>query len=638
MKDVTMILKDQFEEIKNKTIYEVFQLTILITSISFIFGVFFASYDRQLKINLYLFYIFILMICFISLYLTRRKVRNSGVQTGVYFFVVLLFMLATYVATYQKYLVTSSVIFCVFSVIIFMTMKKELLIAQSAITTILMLGYSFFANGKSIEIGVGYVVSIGGMYLLMFICLYKGIRMYDLFEEIYHNQMHILLEKNEELGALNEEYYATEEVLRYSIDHDQMTGVLNWNGFENALEDILNYKKEFDFQIFYLDIDDFLYINNAFGYSVGNHIIKEIFRGLSQYPDVLENLSRGEGDSVLFTANNKFDTEFVMELINRVLRSIVIEESNVRIKASVGICQANRHLSAFELIRNAEVAMYQVKKDGKGSYAVHQSTYNTELNKQFAIFSAMDEAIENKEFFNLYQPKVNIRTNRIFGFEALVRWNSSKLGIVYPDQFINLSEHTGQIHELGFLIFQNAVDFAKRATEIDPDIIISINISTKQLMDENFLGRVKEYFVLKGVSTKNIAFEVTETAYIQNLNRANAVLKQINELGLEVYLDDFGTGYSSLNYLHQLPIHILKIDKSFIDFIHVKQQARDLANTILMLAKSLHIACIAEGVEDGAQLDVLRELGCEYVQGYYYDKPLTEDEALQKVHHVYQKK
>jgi EAL domain-containing protein (putative c-di-GMP-specific phosphodiesterase class I) len=258
------------------------------------------------------------------------------------------------------------------------------------------------------------------------------------------------------------------------------------------------------------------------------------------------------------------------------------------------------------------------------------------MDAQFKIFREIDQAINNDEFFLQYQPNIDIVTGKMIGFEALVRWNSNVLGIVYPDQFINVAEYTGQIIELGSAIIEKAMNFAHIISEIDNEIVVSINISPRQLLEDNFISKTVELIKKTKVNVTNIAFEVTETAYIENINRVNYVLKEITELGILIYLDDFGTGYSSLNYLNQLPIDLLKIDKSFIDDIHINKQSSNLTNTIIMMAKSLDLKCIAEGVEVYEQLIKLKTLGCENVQGYYFDKPMSEKDALNRVFHIYE--
>ncbi len=279
--------------------------------------------------------------------------------------------------------------------------------------------------------------------------------------------------------------------------------------------------------------------------------------------------------------------------------------------------------------------MHEAKAKGKKQYAHYSDAFNTQVSRRYKIVQALEKVIMNKEMYLVYQPKVTTDTNKIVGFESLVRWESEELGFVGPMEFIDLAEKTGQIIDLGYFIMNKAMIFAKELAVLDPNIIVSINISAKQLIEVNFVERVARIMSEAGVRVQNIGFEVTETAYIGNLEVAEVTLKSLSKLGIKIYLDDFGTGYSSLGYLDRLPINCLKIDKAFIDKIHINDKSKHMLKVILGLSSTLGIECVAEGVELKEQFEILKEEGCELIQGYYFDRPLSRVEALRKVGHIY---
>lgn len=635
IRQITSLLKDKFEIIQAESIFYSFRLSIILSTIVYIMAVYGSTYSFDFKVTVGLVLISFSALSYLATHIIKKRVRETGRQMNWLFAVIIVYTLFSSLTSPSKFMTTNGIGVVFFSVLIFLMLSRKHLIIQGIITGVLLTIFTSLGVGKTVTLGLGYVFAAVGMYALVVVVLMVGVNMFNKFKVIYQEQLVELNSKNEELNALNEEYYATEEVLRFNLDHDYMTGLLNWDGFVKCIDEELGKNQNCDFYVAYFDIDDFMYINNALGYSFGDEVLKEVVSSLQRKAHIFEHLARGEGDAMLFTFSKQHNLSHVMHQLNEVLNSLVIRKSEVKIKASVGIAEANEESKTQDLVRDAEVTMYRMKRNKKGSYGIHEPKDIKLMNSQFNIFSRLDKAIDSKEFYLLYQPKVSIPDNRVIGFEALVRWKSEELGIVYPDQFITVAEHTGQIIRLGAYIMDQAMGFAKRCAEKDDELIVSINISSSQLMDEKFIETTRYLLEKNGVSTKNIAFEVTETVYIENIQVVHDIITTICDMGIVIYLDDFGTGYSSLNYLNQLPIHILKVDKSFIDHIHMDDQSSHLAETIFSMAKSLNLKCVAEGVEEVAQYDKLIELECDYIQGYFFDKPLTEEEAYQKIEHVY---
>ncbi|GEM_PF-3585662 len=635
IKQITDLVKDKYEIIQNETIFRMFRFAVVLSTVIYIISIMTSIYTTAYKINFVCIISVIGAFSYISILLIKKYVNTSKKQLRWLFFVIIIYTLFSAFTSPAKYMTTNGLGVMYFSLLVFMMFSSKLLIIQGIITVILFAGFSILGIGKTVELGMGYVVSSVGIYVILWITLLAGSQMVKKFRDIYHEQLFVLNSQNEELNALNEEYYATEEVLRFNMEHDALTGIMNWNGFIKRVNEMLKTENNYDFYVVYFDIDDFMYINNAFGYDFGDEVLKRLVIALKDKEETFQNLARGEGDSILFTFENGQVIQNVIDTLNVCFNSIYIKQAEVKIRGSVGITQASEESEAKQLVRDAEVTMYKVKEEKKSGYAIHDNGHVQHMDKQFRIFSNIDKGLEREEFYLLYQPKVDVINKRIIGFEALVRWESDELGTVYPNQFIGVAEHTGQIIKLGTYVMKGAMEFAQKAALINSEVIISINISSIQLMDEHFIDIVLETMKRTKVSVKNIAFEVTETAYIENLKQVNDVLKTINLMGIKLYLDDFGTGYSSLNYLNKLPIQILKIDKSFIDDIHLDSQASKLVHTILHMAKTMEIQCIAEGVEDKHQFEKLQEFGCEYIQGYLFDKPLSEKEAYNKLVYVY---
>lgn len=628
---INKIIEDQFDVIRTKTMFDILRCYLIISTTTFVSATFFSVYNVNYKLRIIVSFLIIVCIISLVLFLIWKKITKEKTKMGLFFMINLIFTIYASFSFPDKYLTTTGIGLVVLTVVIFANLSLRLLLIQGTITITMIIVYGILGIGKSVNIGSGYVFANSGMYILMIYTLYKCIRMFNQFRDINREQLVILNQNNEEICALNEEYIATDEILRHNLEYDALTGLLNRDGFHKQVEPLFQNNLENRFNLFLFDVDDFMFINNAFGFIVGDKVLVQIADRLRENSPFIEYISRGEGDSFMFISQTGHGIEKVLHILDVTFQSIYVDGVNLRIRASIGIAQSDQCTNTVELLRNAEAAMRQIKQTGKGAFITYNNVFVRKMEEQFTIFNSIDDAIVNNEFYNLYQPKVDIKSRKIIGFEALVRWKSRKYGIIYPDKFISTAEHTGQIIDIGYVVMKNAMKFSKIASGSNPDILISINISPKQLLEKDFIEQVKTGLHESKADAKNIAFEITETAYVEHLDVVNTILNEINQLGILIYLDDFGTGYSSLNYLNKLPIQVLKIDRSFIEQIHQENQAVDLVRTILVLAKSLKIKCIAEGVELKEQLSVLEANDCDYIQGYIFDKPLSEYEAISKI-------
>jgi EAL domain-containing protein (putative c-di-GMP-specific phosphodiesterase class I) len=312
--------------------------------------------------------------------------------------------------------------------------------------------------------------------------------------------------------------------------------------------------------------------------------------------------------------------------------TVYVDPLEFSIGACIGISQSPKDGDSLdELLRKADMAMYEAK----GS---HRDTafYSEDLElktKQIAdIEKELNHALARNEFFIVYQPQVDALSNTVLGVEALIRWQNPNLGFVPPDKFISVAESTGAIHEIGRYVFETALaecaDVCHQVKSLPCKLRVSVNVSVLQLLRDDFLPSLKEMaqaFVDKPIT---IMVEVTESLFIEDLDRAKTVLEQARDLGVYISLDDFGTGYSSLNVLSKLPINELKIDRSFVNDILTDEQDWLLAKSIINLSKSLAIPVVAEGVETKEQAELLAEHGCDVFQGYYFAKPMRKAELV----------
>jgi EAL domain-containing protein (putative c-di-GMP-specific phosphodiesterase class I) len=310
---------------------------------------------------------------------------------------------------------------------------------------------------------------------------------------------------------------------------------------------------------------------------------------------------------------------------------------NIKIYSSFSIgvsSYPNDGSSVEELLKNADIAMYQAKADGKNSFKFYNQKMSDLAHERIALENDIKSALENGEFEAYFQPKVNARTEKIIGLEALIRWNHPKKGLVFPDQFINFAEEIGLIVTIDSFMRRETMRITKVWTEKGLDFgKVSFNASALEFKDKNFVAHIKETVEEMEYDTSKLELEILESQSIENREHIIEILKEVHKLGITISIDDFGTGYSSLSYLKQLPVDKLKIDRSFIMDIPFDNASVALVRTIIALANNLGLEIIAEGVESREQVDFLLQEGCENIQGYYYSKPLPAEEIEELLLH-----
>jgi diguanylate cyclase (GGDEF)-like protein/PAS domain S-box-containing protein len=458
----------------------------------------------------------------------------------------------------------------------------------------------------------------------------------DITDRVAYEQK--LLESNQELNALSQELVASGEELRRLAYCDSLTGLPNRSAlFEQStliLENAIHTGSQV--ALVYLDIDNFKLINDSFGHSMGDRLLIEISSRLSSMQNTSQVFRLGGDEFVVLVAgftNTGSLRNIATAIMRDFSRPLNIQDHTFHISLSMGITLfPDNGQNIEDLMKNADTAMYRAKESGKNLCLFFDRAMNDIIVEKVKMESALRGALENKEFFIVYQPQVEAWSGVVIGFEALIRWQSPKYDIVSPARFIKIAEETGLIIPIGLWVLEDSCRFAAQLQEKGfPNLTISINISTRQLLQKDFVESVEQVISKNGIPPSQIVLEITETALMESFETNLNKLQLIREHAVKIHLDDFGTGYSSLNYLRSLPIHMIKIDKTFIDDLHNNLQ-QSLIATIIILAHQIHLKVIAEGVERKEQLEFLVRKNCDIIQGFIFSKPVSEEEVLNIAH------
>lgn len=424
--------------------------------------------------------------------------------------------------------------------------------------------------------------------------------------------------------------------LEYLAFYDDLTELPNRSSFAKDVDHHITKQPASPITLFYIDIADFKEFNSSFGHLSGDQLLKAIAKRLvQQFKENVKVYQITTADLGLVYYGDLSEPAIIAQaILDRFKEPFSIDGKEVYTSVKIGIAnypESSREADA--LLRSADTALYHCQKHGQSPYLVYNADMTDSVVYRLSLNKHMRQAVENREFYLVYQPimRVDGQDNVLDSFEALVRWNSPQLGFVSPDQFISYAEETGLIHAIGRQVIEDSLSFIKKALPINDKVRVSINLSAKQIESEYFLPELLAIIKESGVPHSNVGFEITETSFMENFDSAQYKLHYLREQGFKISLDDFGTGYSSLNYLGQLEIDTLKIDKSFTQKINTAANDYYLIKSVISLAKDLNITFVAEGVETGAQLTALKEIGCPLVQGYYFSKPLSESDALKQI-------
>ncbi|HEY0133327.1 MAG TPA: EAL domain-containing protein [Nannocystis sp.] len=427
-----------------------------------------------------------------------------------------------------------------------------------------------------------------------------------------------------------------EERSKHEALHDPLTRLPNRLLFMDRLEmEVIHTRQaatESRFAVLCLDLDRFKNINDSLGHSAGDRLLIEFSRRLHECIGPEDTLARLGGDEFAILLRSIHDASDAIRVADRVLNLLkqpfTLRGQDVYVPTSVGIAlSASGYERPEDVLRDADTAMYRAKRRGKGRYELFDAGMHAEAVALLTLENDLRRAIERGEFQVYYQPVIDLGNGNITGFEALLRWNHPARGIVLPGEFIGCAEETGLIVPIGEWVLREACNQMRRWHEKYPRsdaLTISVNLSGKQFSHPALIGKALRDSAL---SPSSLKLEITESVIMEDPLAASKLLEQLQRQEVQSYVDDFGTGYSSLSYLHRFPMSALKIDRSFVTNIGPGGENAAIVQTIVTLAHNLGMSVIAEGVETAAQLEILRQMGCEYGQGYYFSRAVTASAA-----------
>ena len=425
----------------------------------------------------------------------------------------------------------------------------------------------------------------------------------------------------------------TEDKIKFMAYYDSLTKLPNRTTFLNILNGQLESLSNSNVKgaVFFIDLDNFKNINDTLGHDYGDKLLVHLAKKFESFIEENDTICRLGGDE--FILLHPYDEEARVEHYARRLLELFkepfkIDDRQIYSTASIGVALYPKDgIDTNTILKNADSAMYKAKELGKNRYMLFDPEMYLKLERKICIERILRTSIENNELSINYQPQYNAQNSEIFGFEALVRLNSKELGFISPLEFIPIAEECGFITKLGKWVLRESckqsVAWFNAGYKFKS---MSINISSVDLQQLDFLQSVKDILEETSINPNIVELEITETVLMQSLDASIEILKKLMDMGIRIALDDFGTGYSSLSYLRKIPISTLKIDKSFIDNITSNKKEEAIINNIIQMAHSMDLKIVAEGVEIEEQLSILKERKCDYIQGYYFSKPLIASE------------
>ncbi|MGL1890344.1 MAG: EAL domain-containing protein [Spirochaetaceae bacterium] len=418
--------------------------------------------------------------------------------------------------------------------------------------------------------------------------------------------------------------------LQYLEKIDQSTNIANRFFGEKKLEEFLEEKRR-HVAVILLDVNNFSLIPETFGHTQGDKVLKDIANRIKDTILTDNIFSFGSDRFVIYQHYNEIEDikDRAFEIIDAFYEPFTVEGHEFFLSVNLGISlYITDGLEPEELIKNADSAMTNSRKEEFNTFSFYEPKMNESVLEQFQLLGDLRKSIERNELSMVYQPQVDSNTQKTVGAEALIRWNNSERGFVSPAKFIPIAEKKGLIIPIGEWVLRNTCNqFVHWEENSIKDMSMAINISGVQFNDKKLIPLIKNIFYDK-VDTSKIELEITESAFVDDIDLAIKTMFSLKDMGFKLAIDDFGTGFSSLSYLKKFPIDKLKIDKSFIDNILAEPGDVAIVKTIINLAKYLKLKVIAEGVETLDQKDFVKDLGCPLIQGYYYSKPLNGEEFI----------
>ncbi|MHB1394124.1 MAG: putative bifunctional diguanylate cyclase/phosphodiesterase [Clostridia bacterium] len=425
-----------------------------------------------------------------------------------------------------------------------------------------------------------------------------------------------------------------ERELQHKAYYDQITGVQNRLSLINYVDKLITSERMRKIALLIVDVDNFKYINDTMGHSFGDQLLIEATERLASLAESNCTIYRISGDEFVILLEGFEDSSMVERLAVKLLKGfkspLDIKGSSMFITISIGISlYPEQGDSLDELLKSADIALYKAKETGRNRIVFYTKPMNEAVLERVLIEKHLRTALDNNEFELHYQPQLDIAAQKVSGFEALIRWKSPELGYVSPLRFISIAEDTHMIIPIGEWVLRNACMCIKGLHQQGYDALsMSVNISMLQLLQDDFVDKVIEILAWSELDPKHLELEITESILMESYEAIAGKLKLLKERGIKLALDDFGKGYSSLNYLRQLPISTLKIDKSFIDTIGSTSKHKSLTNLMVKIGRTMGMCVVAEGVETQEQLDYLVKHKCDKIQGYLFGKPVPGEKVV----------
>jgi len=424
-----------------------------------------------------------------------------------------------------------------------------------------------------------------------------------------------------------------EDSLQHLAYHDELTGLPNKNLLVDRIKQSIKIssRNKQQMAILFLDLDRFKNINDSLGHTIGDTLLQEVAKRLYTTLRSHDTVSRNGGDEfvvVLERLKNSNEAVYVAKKVIKCLTdTFEIHSHKIHIGASIGISLYPIDGDApLTLLRNADTAMYRAKQTGGNRLQFYDKSMSNQLRDRLKLENELHSALKNNELYVVYQPQVNCITGITTGFEALIRWHNAKYGEIPPDRFIPLLEETGLIYSIGEWVVSEVIAFASSHPHTN-ETTYSVNLSALQCTDLKFVDYVKNEIEKSGINASQLEFEITESLLIHDFSTTSTFLSELSQIGCSIALDDFGTGYTSMTYLTRLPIDIIKIDKSMIRNIDTNDSLKSIVKAIVTMSRSLGLKNIFEGIETNAELQEIKEMQGEIIQGYLFSKPLHADEV-----------
>ncbi len=503
--------------------------------------------------------------------------------------------------------------------------------------------FSFFQTYKTLVYSVTGIFLLITIFVLVLLFYIKKLRrmkkdlnkkneeLSQIYEEMVASDVE-LREQYDKMVLINEKIRLSDDKLKYLAYHDALTGLPNKLSLYEYMDTNASFSADGK-AIFFIDIDNFKFVNDTLGHNYGDKLLIKVSEKLKEIVKNEGNLYRLSGDEFIVLLeqvdNIGIVENYAKKLIDNFSKEYDDVSADIRVSFSIGIAISPIHGDNLEeLIKYADIAMYNAKKQGKNRYIVYNEALKETFLERITIEKLLPKALENDEFELHFQPQLNIQNNKIVGFEALLRWDSPELGQVPPQKVIEVAEETHLIIPLGKWILHKSCEFLKTIKERGFEgLKMSINISIIQLLQDNFIDQVFLALAENDLEPEDIELEITETILMETFDEIKGKLRLLRQKNINIALDDFGKGYSSLSYLKQLPITTMKIDKSFIDGI-LEEEDEFLSN-VITLGKELGMCVVAEGVEVESQLTYLKRHNCDIIQGYLFSQPKPGDYILE---------